>query len=164
MGRRGILMAMLLLGLATTLVLDQFQHISYAQSPVTLSGMVVNGTEGVSAIDDLQVTLRFQSNTGDVVERVTSTVDGGAFRFSNLPPQGNPGYVLSTTYLDVEYTNRMLGEPLVDPLEITVYELTEDFKALYVIDDTLVLTAADQKNRQIEILEAVKLDFFLKSN
>ena len=157
MGRRGILMAMLILGLATILVLDQLQHISYAQSPATLSGMVVNGTAGVSVIDDLQVTLRFQSSTGDVVERVTSTVDGGAFRFSNLPPQGNPGYVLSTTYLDVEYTNRMLGEPLVDPLEVTVYELTEDFKTLYVIDDTLVLTAVDKKNRQIEILEAVKL-------
>ena len=89
MGRRGILVAMLILVLATTLVLDQFQHISYAQSPVTLSGMVVNGTAGVSVIADLQVTLRFQSSTGDVVERVTSTVDGGAFRFSNLPPQGN---------------------------------------------------------------------------
>lgn len=157
MGRRGLFMAMLAFGLATTLFLDQFQHISYAQSPVTLSGMVVNGTAGVGALADLQVTLRFQSNTGDVIERVTSTLDGGVFHFLNLPRQGNPGYVLSTTYLEVEYTNRMLGEPLIEPLEVTVYDLTDDFKALYLIDDTLVLTAADKKNRQIEILEAVKL-------
>ena len=157
MGRRGLFMAMLALGLTTTLFLDQFQHISYAQSPATLSGKVVNGTAGVGAIADLQVTLRFQSNTGDVIERVTATLDGGVFHFSNLPPQGNPGYVLSTTYLEVEYSNRMLGELLKEPLEVTVYDLTDDFKALHLVDDTLVLTAADKKKRQIEILEAVKL-------
>ena len=157
MGRRGLIMRMLILGLATTVFLGQAQNISYAQSPVTLSGRVVNGTAEVGALTDLQVTLSFQSNTGDVIERVTSTLDGGVFHFLNLPPQGNPGYVLSTTYLEVEYTSRMLGEPLTEPLEVTVYDLTDDFKALYLIDDTLVLTAADKKNRQIEILEAVKL-------
>lgn len=157
MGRRGMLMAVLILGLSATLVPGQFPDVSYAQSPITFSGMVVNGTAGVSAPADLPVKLRFQSNSGDVVERVTSTVDGGAFRFSNLPPQGNPGYVLSTTYLDVEYTNRMLGEPLIEPLEVTVYEISDDFNALYMVDDTLVLTAVDKKNRQVEILEAIKL-------
>ena len=150
----------LLIVLTTMMLSTQFHHTAYAQSPdaqIELSGRVINGTSGAEASADLQVTLRFQSDTGEVIERVTVTLDDGAFRFLNLPPQGNPGYVVSATYLEVEYTNRMLGEPLSEPLEVTVYELTNDFTVLYLLDDTLALTSADKKNRQIQVLEVVKL-------
>ena len=145
------------LALTAIMLFSQSHQNAYAQSSIEFSGMVINGTAGEDAPTDLQVTLQFQSDTSEVIERVTLTVDGGAFRFVNLPPQGNLGYVLSTTYLDVEYTNRMLGEPLVGPLEVTIYELTNDFSVLYLLDDTLALTSADKKTRQIEVLEAVKL-------
>ena len=145
------------LALTAIVLFSQFNHTAFAQSPIEFSGTVTNGTAGVDALANLQVTLRFQSDTGEVIERVTLTVDGGAFRFVNLPPQGNLGYVLSTTYLGVEYTTRMLGEPLVGPLKVTIYELTNDFSVLYLLDDTLALTSVNKKTRQIEVLEAVKI-------
>ncbi len=160
MYRRILHAATLTLALAAITLLTQPLYTAHAQSPDTpndFSGTVTNGTAGAEAPANLQVTLRFQADTGEVIERVTLTLADGTFRFVNLPPQGNPGYVVSATYLEVEYTNRKLGEPLVEPLEVTVYELTNDFTVLYLLDDTLALTSADKKNRQIEVLEAVKL-------
>jgi hypothetical protein len=160
MYRRILRAVTLTLALAAVTLLTQPQYTAYAQSPDTaneLAGKVINGTAEAEAPANLQVTLRFQADTGEVIERVTLTLADGTFRFVNLPPQGNPGYVVSATYLEVEYTNRKLGEPLVEPLEVTVYELTNDFTVLYLLDDTLALTSVDKKNRQIEVLEAVKL-------
>jgi hypothetical protein len=143
--------------LSVFIALTQLHQPAYAQSPNELSGTVTNGTAGEGAPVNLQVTLQFQAESDEVIERVTLTEAGGAFNFVNLPPQGNLGYVVSATYLEVEYTNRRLGEPLVEPLGVTIYELTNDFTVLYLLDDTLALTSADKKTRQIEVLEAVKL-------
>ena len=145
------------LALMVIMLFSQSYQTAYAQSSFEFSGTALNGTAGANVPGDLQVKLQFQSDAGEVIERVTLTLDDGTFHFMNLPPQGNPGYMVSTTYLDVEYTNRMLGEPLVEPLEVTIYELTNDFSVLYLLDDTLALTSADKKTRQIEVLEAVKL-------
>ena len=156
----GRVLSLTALALSSIILLTQLSQTAYAQSTdgtIELSGTVTNGTAGEDAPANLQVTLQFQSDTGEVIERVTLTEAGGAFTFVNLPPQGNLGYVVSTTYLDVEYTNRRLGEPLVEPLGVTIYELTNDFSVLYLLDDTLALTSADKKTRQIEVLEAVKL-------
>ncbi len=146
--------------LSAFILLTQLHQPAYAQSPdgtVELSGTVTNGTAGEDAPVNLQVTLQFQAESGEVIERVTLTEAGGAFNFVNLPPQGNLGYLVSATYLEVEYTNRRLGELLVEPLGVTIYELTNDFTVLYLLDDTLALTSADKKTQQIEVLEAVKL-------
>ena len=150
----------IVLAFSAFILLTQLHQTTYAQSPertVALSGTVTNGTAGEDTPVNLQVSLQFQAESGEVIERVTLTDAGGSFRFVNLPPQGNLGYVVSTTYLKVEYTNRMLGEPLVEPLGVTIYELTNDFSVLHLLDDTLALTSADKKTRQIEVLEAVKL-------
>ena len=128
-----------------------------AQSPLTLTGTVRNGTADGDAPAGLRVTLRYQTATGEVLERDVMTDDRGAFRFTDLPPQGNPGFEVRTAYLDVEYTQRRLGEPLAGPLEVTVYETTSDFGVLSVVDDTLAVTGADGALRQFAVLEAVKL-------
>ena len=83
------------------ILLTQFHQVTYAQSPegtVELSGTVTNGTAGEDPPVNLQVTLQFQAESGEVIERVTLTEVGGAFNFVNLPPQGNLGYVVYTTY------------------------------------------------------------------
>ena len=127
-----------------------------AQSPSTLSGTVHNGTAGGETPTGLRVTLRYQAPSGEVVEIDTTAIDG-AFRFRDLPPQGNPGFDVRTEYQDVEYSLRRLGEPLSGPLALTVYETTNDFSVLSLVDDTLAVTGADGSERQFAALEAVKV-------
>ena len=128
-----------------------------AQSPSTLSGTVRNGTAGADPPAGLRVTLSYQVASGELVEHDTITALDGSFTFTNLPPQGLPGFEVRTDYLDVEYANRVLGEPLSGPLDLTVYELTNDFSVLSLVDDTLAITGADGSQRQFAVLEAVKL-------
>ena len=127
------------------------------ESPSTISGVVRNGTAGATPPAGLWVTLRYQLGSGELVEHDTLTQPDGAFTFTDLPPQGRPGFEVRATYLDVEYTNRVIGEPLEGPLELTVYELTTDFGVLSLVDDTLAVTGADGSRRQFAVLEAVKL-------
>ena len=128
-----------------------------AQSPSTISGTVRNGTAGAAPPIGLRVTLRYQVPSGEVVEPDTLTALDGSFTFTNLPQQGLPGFELRADYLDVEYTNRVLGEPLAGPLDLTVYELTSDFSVLSLVDDTLAVTGADGSRRQFAVLEAARL-------
>ena len=127
------------------------------ESPSTISGVVRNGTAGGSPPIGLWVTLTYQIASGEIVEHDTLTQPDGAFTFTDLPPQGRPGYEVRATYLDVEYASRALGEPLMGPLELTVYEITTDFGVLALVDDTLAVTGADGQHRQFAVLEAVKL-------
>ena len=127
------------------------------QSPSTLSGTVRNGTAGAAPPIGLRVTLSYQVASGELVEHDTITALDGSFTFTNLPQQGLPGFELRADYLDVEYTNRVLGEPLTGPLDLTVYELTNDFSVLSLVDDTLAVTGADGSRRQFAVLEAARL-------
>ena len=126
-------------------------------SPETVSGVVRNGTAGAAAPAGLWVTLRYQLDTGELVEHDTVTQPDGSFTFTGLPPQGRPGFEIRTDYLNVEYAHRALGEPLAGPLELTVYETTSDFGVMSVVDDTLAVTGADGQRRQFAVLEAVKV-------
>ena len=136
-----------------------------AQSPTgnvivsseTVSGVVRNGTAGGPTPIGLWVTLRYQLESGDLVEIDTLSQGDGSFTFTDLPPQGRPGFEVRTEYLNVEYANRVLGEPLMGPLELTVHEITTDFSVLSLVDDTLAVTGADGQARQFAVLEAVKL-------
>ena len=127
------------------------------QSPSTLSGTVRNGTEGADPPVGLRVTLSYQVASGELVEHDTITALDGSFTYTDLPPQGLPGFEVRADYLDVEYANRVLGEPLAGPLDLTVYELTSDFSILSLVDDTLAITGADGSRRQFAVLEAAKL-------
>ena len=126
-------------------------------SPETVTGVVRNGTAGGPAPVGLWVTLRYQLESGDLVEHDTLSQGDGSFTFTDLPPQGRPGFEVRTEYLNVEYANRVLGEPLMGPLELTVHEITTDFGVLSLVDDTLAVTGADGQARQFAVLEAVKL-------
>ena len=127
------------------------------ESPETVAGVVRNGTAGGPSPVGLWVTLRYQVVSGELVEHDTLTQGDGSFTFTDLPPQGRPGFEVRTEYLNVEYANRVLGEPLAGPLELTVYEITTDFGVLSLVDDTLAVTGADGQGRQFAVLEAVKL-------
>ena len=98
-----------------------------AQSPSTISGTVRNGTAGADPPAGLRVTLSYQVASGELVEHDAITALDGSFTYTDLPPQGLPGFEVRTDYLDVEYANRVLGEPLSGPSDLTVYELTNDF-------------------------------------
>lgn len=128
-----------------------------AQSPATITGTVRNGTADAPPPAGLWVTLRYQVSSGELLEHDTVTLGDGSFTFTDLPPQGLPGFEVRTVYLDVEYTNRVLGEPLAGPLDLTIYEITTDFGVLALVDDTLAVTGADGSARQFAVLEAVKL-------
>lgn len=127
------------------------------RSPETLGGVVRNGTAGAATPIGLWVTLRYQIGSGELVEHDTLTQPDGSFTFTGLPPQGRPGFEVRTDYLGVEYANRALGEPLVGPLELTVYEITSDFSVLSLVDDTLAVTGADGSRREFAVLEAVRV-------
>jgi 5-hydroxyisourate hydrolase-like protein (transthyretin family) len=95
----------------------------------TLTGEVINGTQGGSSVADLDVRL-FTMSSGNATGHVTARTDSsGHFEFPNVAVDPSLTYVATVTFQDAEYVTEALqfaaGET-TRALEITVYDSTSD--------------------------------------
>ena len=127
-----------------------------AQSPTALNGQIVNGTTQESAPAGLLVLLTIFSGETAIQELTTTTEEGGAFSFSDLPQGDGLSYLFTTEYQGVFYqTEATPGETA--QVELFVYEPANDPATLSVIDDTIMVTWSDEEFGELLVRQVVRV-------
>ena len=120
------------------------------QQAVTLAGQVVNRTHGATLEPGLQVTLHsFSQSSGVFFSQDTATDDSGNFLFPNVEVLEEGGYAVTTDYADTRYSTLFRPEDLDRPVELVVYETTQDISIIRVVHQALILTEVDPHEQMI---------------
>ena len=123
----------------------------------SIKGRVVNGTSGVAAPTDLEVTLHIISRSGEVDIATALTDRDGRFQFQNVVVDNDFTYAVTTSYQDILYSSRLDSLALTEPVELTVYETTSSLEALHIDADVLLISGTDEDNRSLAAFEVVRL-------
>ena len=105
---------------------------SQAEEEGTISGTVVNKTEGGGSTAGLPVTLAV-FGLGEPTTQETVTDEAGGFTFEQVPVSPDAAYHLTAVYADVEYVSPIVSVDSPGDLagqEIAVYETTSDPAAI----------------------------------
>ena len=130
----------------------------YAQDgEVTITGRVVNGTADGMVPAGLDVTLHVIGDSGEVDIFTTTTDDNGRFRFRNTGTGGNAVYAITASYQDVSYSRNLPPSALAEPVELTVYETTDDVGVIQVDADVLLVRGADEDKSSLLAFEVLSL-------
>ena len=129
-----------------------------AQQTVTLEGRVVNRTDGAALEPGLRVTLHFFSqSSGVLVTEETATDDSGSFMFPDVEVLREGGYAITTDYADTQYSILVRQEDLEEPVELSVYETTQDISVILVAHQALIVTEVDPLEQMITAAVFVNL-------
>ena len=121
-----------------------------AQQTVTLAGQVVNRTSAATLEPGLQVTLHsFSQSTGVFLSQDATTDDSGSFVFTDVELLQEGGYAVITDYADTRYSTLFRPEDLDRPVELVVYETTQDISVIRVVHQALILTKVDPREQMI---------------
>ena len=124
---------------------------------VTITGRVVNGTAGEIAPADLEVTLHVIGNSGELDIFAATTDDDGRFWFQVTGTGGDVVYAVTTSYQDVSYSRNLTSSALAEPVELTVYETTDDVGVIQVDADVLLVRGADGDKSSLLAFEVLSL-------
>ena len=133
--------------------------ISFAQSSVTITGDVVNGTQGAEPLAaELPVLLLVTDRDGNLAATGQTTTDAaGRFRFDQVDLLEGATYTVGVEYAGVLYRTTLAATDLGQDLNITVYETTEDVSVVSVTRQVMVLANVDKDGRQVTVTELVRL-------
>jgi mono/diheme cytochrome c family protein len=127
-----------------------------AGTTVRLAGRVTNGTAGFSVPDALPVTAFVFSETGEPQQFETTVTADGAYVFEDVPFSEAYTYVVTTAYRE-----RVFGTPFVGgaalsdtPLDIAIYELTEDAAVLSI---NALVTQVNATTSGLEIAQVLQI-------
>ncbi|MBI2855629.1 MAG: hypothetical protein HYX93_02145 [Chloroflexi bacterium] len=125
---------------------------------IVIEGRVVNGTEGADVPHDLTISLDVLQ-AGQRVEGMETVTDaGGRFTFGEVRSEEDFLYIISTEYAGAPYMVQGALSVLQEPVELAVYESTGSTETLHVRGHTLVVNAADSRDRVMNSLELVTLE------
>ena len=139
---------------------SQTQALAQAQpqETFTITGKVINGTEGASPPEGTTVLLLVTgADTRLIATGQTSTLAGGGFEFQQVPAVGDGVYAFSVDYAQVFYGASLSIGDLSAGIELTVYETNQDASVVKVTNQVLVIGDIDEKNRIISAIEFVRL-------
>ncbi len=151
-----------LVAIGVVLVLSQLVLLTMAQSPggsITISGQVVNGTEGGETPAELTVfVLVIDESEEAIVERV-ETVTGGDGAFAlDVVEVSEPRFYrvvvddgVYTPYVDV------IPEDAHDKITMTVYDSTTSLEEISVTTYSMVIPVIDGSSGVLGVLSAVNL-------
>ena len=123
---------------------------SLNQQTVALTGRVVNRTDGAILEPGLRVTLHsFSQSSGVFLSQDAATDDVGSFSFPNVELLREGGYAVTTDYADTRYSTLFRPEDLDRPVELVVYETTQDISIIRVVHQALILTDVDPRKQMI---------------
>jgi hypothetical protein len=129
-----------------------------AQEPVTVRGRVVNGTEAATVAPGLPVFLHvFGQGASEVSSMQTATDNTGGFRFDKVSTTEGAGYAVTINYAGMRYSTLLGPDDLDAPVELRVYESTQDLSVVQVEHHALVITGINEKDQQIEAVEFLSL-------
>jgi hypothetical protein len=104
----------------------------------------------------LAVLIHTYSRTAGTFSTAATTTDGdGSFRFGEVLLLDEGGYAVTTDYGGMRYSALLAPQDLSQPLELRVYEPTQDISVVQVVHQALVLSEvieADQEIRAAEFL------------
>ena len=131
-----------------------------AQSVGSVSGTVVNGTEGGAVPSGLTVFFLATDELDALVHSgQTETGPNGEFSFPNVPLDGSR-YLFNVPYSGVDYrqvvTSAEVTTPVPGGITLTVYETTHDVSVIQVSRQVLVIAGVDPKARMVSALEFVR--------
>ena len=131
---------------------------THAQEMVTVSGQVINGAEGAAVATPLAVTLHAFADGQRPVMATTTPADAtGRFRFDGVALGEGWSYVVSVAYAGAVYSVALAAGDLVNPVELKVYEATQDAGVVEVTRQVLVIAHVDAKRGEIGAMEFVQL-------
>ena len=123
----------------------------------TIDGRLVNGTQGYTATAGTEVLLLVTNDVGPIDQK-TVVVDAlGRFLFQGVPQDDGLIYTLTVTYSDVTYRVSLDSTSLSEPVELVVYETTNDISALSLASNTMIIGWADSGDRILGVLERVQI-------
>ena len=131
-----------------------------AQGPeaITLSGRVVNGTEGGEIPATLPITLHaIDSLAGRVATYNGMTDEQGGFTFGAVAPLNGGSYVLVMDYAGMRYSELLEAADLSKPAELTVYEITRDLSVVQVKRQAMIIADVDETAREVRALEVLSI-------
>ena len=124
---------------------------------VTITGRVVNGTADGITPSGIEVTLHMIGNSGELDIFTATTDDDGRFRFQVTGTGGDVVYAIATSYEDVSYSRNLAPSALSEPVELTVYETTDDVGVIQVDADVLLVRGADEDKNSLLAFEVLSL-------
>ncbi|MFB3119217.1 MAG: hypothetical protein ACE1Y2_01660 [Stenotrophomonas maltophilia] len=123
---------------------------SFNQVTVALAGQVVNRTDGATLEPGLRVTLHsFSQSSGVFLSQDAATDDSGSFFFPKVELLQEGGYAVTTGYAETRYSTLFRPEDLDGPVELVVYETTQDISVIRVVHQALILTEVDPSQQMI---------------
>ncbi len=129
-----------------------------AQEQVTVTGTVVNGTQGGAQPEGAQVLLLVTGADGALLatSQAAAGADGGV-QFQAVPRVDGGSYAFSVDYAGVFYRGAFGFENLAGGIRLTVYEPTQDNSVITVTNQVMVITGIDAKDRRVSAVEFVRL-------
>jgi hypothetical protein len=129
----------------------------HSQEHIDITGQVVNGTAGGATPHGLDITLHVIGPGGGLWTASTVTDGDGRFRFDDVEVDEASTYAVTTSYQDILYSAQIDPSASVGPVEMLVYETTNDISSLRVSADALMIRNSGQDERMLTALEAVAL-------
>ncbi len=152
-----ILTLLLLLVAACVLAVATHSTVMAQQSPLTISGQVVNGSPQSDSAAGLAVTLHLQG--ADTYDSMTTTADDeGRFTFDGIVYDPAIIYAVSVRYQDAIYgteVNLANGPP--PAVTIEVYDAVYEQDVIRVGSASLLFADADRMTQTVSALEIVKV-------
>ena len=135
---------------------------THAQSPGTVSvtGMVVNGTEGGGTPAGVTVLLhRFGAGSGSI-DTYEETADvNGTFRFDRVPAMSDgDSLALAVDYGETRYTEVLSQSDVSEPVVMTVYEFTRDVGVVATTEQSIIVAGIDSATRRMAAVQLFTLE------
>ena len=129
--------------------------VSAQETTGQIAGRVVNGTAGARSVAGTEVSLHV-FREGELIDTRTIVPDPqGRFAFQGVPTQGEPLYVLSAVYLDIQYSIELTGESELGNVLLTVYESTGSLDSISVRGSSMFIMRVNARTRAISAFEIV---------
>ena len=129
-----------------------------AQEQVTITGTVVNGTQGEAEPEGAPVLLLVTGADGALLATSqTASGAGGGFQFEGVPSAVGGSYTFSVDYASVFYREAFGLEDLAGEIRLTVYEPTQDNSVITVTNQVMIITGIDTGDRLVSAVEFVRL-------
>ncbi|MEX0763442.1 MAG: carboxypeptidase-like regulatory domain-containing protein [Dehalococcoidia bacterium] len=129
------------------------------ERPSSISGTVINGTDGAEVPDDLEVVLiTINEETGQAVDQETKTVDAdGRFSFDGLSNESGQRYTLAADAGAYVPSVNLANVEDWSSVELTIYEEMTSFDDISFISYAMIVPSIDPRTRTLGVLTVVTL-------
>ena len=129
------------------------------QETVTIRGTVINGTADAELAPEVPVLLLVSDPAGGLVFTGQAlTEPEGEFQFDDVPRTDDGIYALSVDHGGVFYGSSLSLRDVLDGVQLTVYETTQDASVVRVTRQLLVIAGVNKDDRKISAVEFVRLN------